>query len=133
MAEAPPPTVLVVDDDPDVLLIATAILDIAGYSVLEAADGVEAMEIIASNPKVDLLFTDIVMPGMNGFELACEAKQIRPNLRVAYTTGFPKNIPPQQAGTEYGPVIPKPWKRVEMLNALRGVLQGSTGSPSGAC
>lgn len=133
MAEAPPLTVLVVDDDPDVLLIATAILDIAGYSVLDAADGTEAMEILASNPKIDLLFTDIVMPGMNGFELAREAKQMRPNLRVAYTTGFLKNIPPQQAGTEYGPVIPKPWKRVEMLDALRGVMQGSAGSQSCTC
>ena len=80
-------TVLAVDDDPDVRKIAVEILRTAGYRVIEAASPAQALEALALEPSVELLFTDIMMPEMSGFELSRRAKQIHPGLRVLYTTG----------------------------------------------
>ena len=83
MAKASP-TVLIVDDDLDVLAMATMVLSTEGYTILEAGDGIEALKVLQEHPETDLLFTDIVMPGsIDGFELAHRAKQLRPSLRIS--------------------------------------------------
>src|SRR5690348_13293238 len=82
LAKAEAPVVLVVDDEPDVLELASMILSLQGYTVVEAANGAEALETLREQPKIEVLFTDIVMPGgLDGFELAHQAKQLRPDLR----------------------------------------------------
>ncbi|WP_028749035.1 PAS domain-containing sensor histidine kinase [Rhizobium mesoamericanum] len=82
-------TILVVEDDARVRRVAVARLASMGYSVLEADNARRALETLASNEEIDLLFTDIVMPGgMTGDELAKEARAVRPSLRVLFTSGY---------------------------------------------
>ena len=107
-----PLKILVVDDDPDVLAMASLFLAEQGYAVLEAHNGGEALGILEAQPDIALLFTDIVMPGgIDGFELAQRAKQMRPLLRVLYTSAYLKN-----EGVWHGSLLPKPW-RVDLLDA----------------
>ena len=80
-------TVLVVDDDPEVLEVAAAACEDIGLNVFRADDGTGALEILSENPEVELLFTDIAMSDMTGWELAHVAKQKHPDLKVIYTSG----------------------------------------------
>jgi CheY-like chemotaxis protein len=131
MARATPPVVLVVDDDPDVLPIAVAVLTGMGYSVLEASNPADALDTIRAHPEIVLLFTDIVMPGdMDGFELAHEAKQLRPELRVVYTSGYMRTVPWGRHGVGYGPFVQKPWRQAQLVQVFSSVLP-PPGSPSG--
>jgi two-component system cell cycle sensor histidine kinase/response regulator CckA len=82
-------TVLVVEDDEAVRALSTRLLREKGYHVLEAADGVRALQIAETNiDTIDLLFTDIVLPGMSGREIARRLLSMRPDLKVLYTSGF---------------------------------------------
>lgn len=118
------PVVLVVDDDPDVLLVAATILGEQGYSVLEASGGAEAMDALRQRPDIAILFTDVVMPGdVDGFELAHQARQLRPRLRVVYTSGYIEKIPWGEKGIGYGPLLPKPWNREQLLAMLRSIIE----------
>lgn len=84
-------TVLVVEDEERVRTYSAEALKELGYTVLSAAGGSQALRVLADNVHVDLLFTDIVMPEMNGRELAERALQMRPGLKVLYTTGYTRN------------------------------------------
>src|SRR5581483_2050711 len=84
-------TVLAVEDNPGLRRILVKQLNDLGYKVLEAEDAVGAVAILKGNEKVDLLFTDIVLPnGTNGTELARMAEAMRADLKVLYTSGFPE-------------------------------------------
>lgn len=85
-------TILVVDDDPDVRDYAVAVLEDRGYRVLSAEDGVDALSVLARESSVDLLFTDVVMPRLNGFELAARARQAAPMLKVLFTSGYATDL-----------------------------------------
>lgn len=84
-----PATILLVEDDPAVRQVTRAVLEIGGYRVLEA-DGPAAAEHIASDGEtaIDLLLTDVVMPGMNGAELARRLRELRPELVALFMTGY---------------------------------------------
>jgi CheY-like chemotaxis protein len=124
----PVPVVLVVDDDPDVLLVAATLLGDQGYTVLEASSGAEAMQVMRANSEIAVLFTDILMPGeVDGFELAHQAKQLRPALRVIYTSGYIEQIPWGEKGIGYGPLLPKPWRKEQLLDVVRSMLDGAAG------
>ena len=85
-------TILVVEDDEALRLYTVEILSDLGYNVLAAANAAAALEIIGRGPDIDLLFTDIVMPGgMNGRQLGDEAIRQKPNLKVLFTTGYTAN------------------------------------------
>jgi CheY-like chemotaxis protein len=113
-------TVLVVDDEPDVLKVAAEILQDGGYRVIEAAGPAEALEALRQEPGVELLFTDVVMPGMNGFELARRAKALRPGLRVLFTSGFLRDVPPAGMGRER--LLKKPWRARQLEDEVRQAL-----------
>jgi CheY-like chemotaxis protein len=82
-------TILVVEDDPDVRKVATAQLGSLGYAIIEAEDARSALAVLHSDRTIDLLFTDVVMPGdMTGLELGHRAQELRPGLTVLYTSGF---------------------------------------------
>ncbi len=81
-------TLLLVEDEPLVNHATCRLLRRKGYQVLSARDGSEAMRIAFEQEHIDLLITDVVMPGMNGVELARELRKLRPNLRVLYTSGY---------------------------------------------
>ena len=119
--------VLVVDDDPDVLKIASAALAGEGHSVFSAATGREALAILDGDSDIKLLFTDIVMPGsMDGFDLAEAAKAKRPGLRVIYTSGYLKD-----EGVWDGPLLRKPWTKDELTRTIAD-LYSSVGHRTGA-
>ena len=115
-------TVLAVDDDPDVRKVAVEILRTAGYRVIEAATPAAALEALASEPAVELLFTDIMMPEMSGFELSRRAKQIHPGLRVLYTSGYVRDAPDGAwcAGNER--LLRKPWRARQLQDEVRGAI-----------
>jgi CheY-like chemotaxis protein len=126
MGSSASPVVLVVEDEPDVRELATTILEMQGYAVLQATDGAEAITMLESRSDISILFTDIVMPGsLDGFELAHEAKQLRPDLRVIYTSGYIKEIPWGQKGVGYGPLLPKPWRKDQLVSTVESMLGGS--------
>lgn len=83
--------VLVAEDEEAVRRGTVSMLEELGYAVLEAESGVEALEKIDSHPEIALLITDVVMPGMNGRQLADEAAKRRPDLRVLFSTGYTRN------------------------------------------
>ena len=84
-------TIFVVEDEERVRLVTVDTLRDLGYTIAHAANGEEALKLLEQQPRVDLLFTDIVMPGMTGRELADAALARRPGLKVLYTTGYTKN------------------------------------------
>ena len=121
----PKPTILIVEDDPDVRELATIVLAMAGYRVIEAANGDEAVFLLATreNPHIDMLFTDIVMPGrLDGINLAHTARELLPDLRVLYTTGNADAAPAGQRAARHGPVLRKPYRPTELRAAVRAVL-----------
>ncbi len=85
-SEPSPGTVLVVDDEPGVRTLARRILEGGGYIVLEAGNGVEALQVMESPRQVDFLIADLDMPVMRGEEMARKIRALRPDLRVLYVT-----------------------------------------------
>jgi CheY-like chemotaxis protein len=107
--------ILLADDDPDVRETLEAILAEPGYTVLTASDGYEAVRLLAEH-WINLLITDVRMPGINGFELARQAKLMRPQIQVIYFSGFRrarKNTParsvarPREAAADGGTSSPR--------------------------
>ena len=84
-------TVLVVEDEITVRHVSVAALDELGYAVIEAENALDALELLDRHPEVSILFTDVVMPDMNGKALADEALRRRPELKVLFTTGFTRD------------------------------------------
>jgi CheY-like chemotaxis protein len=116
--------ILVVEDEPRLRKFACRSLATRGYSVLEAADAETAKNILASRPDIDVLFSDIVMPGpMNGTGLAHWAAQHRPGLRVLLTTGFSEDVYVIDAMDKTAcPVLEKPYTQERLLMAIRDLL-----------
>ncbi|WP_128253774.1 PAS domain-containing hybrid sensor histidine kinase/response regulator [Falsirhodobacter deserti] len=83
--------ILLVDDDERMLSLTASMLRDLGYGVVETARGAEALDKLQAHPEIELLFTDVVMPQMNGPELAKEALRRRPGLRVLFTSGYTRN------------------------------------------
>jgi CheY-like chemotaxis protein len=119
----PAALILVVDDDEDVRALAVAILHDAGYRALPAANGDAALTLLQNGLVVDLLFTDIVMPGeLDGFRLAVEARRIQPDIKVVYTTGF-AGFPARISGQVIrGPMLKKPYRPAELATEVMRAL-----------
>ncbi|HYD74323.1 MAG TPA: PAS domain S-box protein [Candidatus Binatia bacterium] len=117
-------TVLVVEDDPFVRRHVIASLESLGYRVTMASDGREALDILRSGERPDLLFTDVVMPGgMNGMQLAEHARRMAPKMKVLFTSGYP-----QEALASRGQLDPearmlnKPYRKAELARFVRAAL-----------
>lgn len=108
-------TVLVVDDEEDLLEIASAYLEEIGCKAISAADGYAAVEIMESCRDIDLLITDIVMTaGMNGVDVAKKARCLIPDIKVIYSSGFPADALSERNMTQLdGPLLHKPYQRSE--------------------
>lgn len=104
-------TIVVVDDEPLVRMVAVEILEDLGYNVLEAGDGPSAMRIMNSGQPVDLLVTDVGLPGgMNGRQLADAVRVARPDLRVLFVTGYAENAVLNHGHLDHGMhVMTKPF------------------------
>jgi PAS domain S-box-containing protein len=117
--------VLVVEDDEQVLALSGQMLRDLGYGVLEARGGNEALATLATHPEVRLLFTDVVMPDMNGRRLAEEAQKRRPDLRVLFTTGYTRNAIVHNGVLEPGVnLLQKPASLEQLAAKVRMVLDG---------
>jgi signal transduction histidine kinase/ActR/RegA family two-component response regulator len=114
-------TILVAEDDDALRTYTTDVLRELGYRVLEAGSGAEALEILARDIQVDLLFSDIVMPGgINGRQLADEALRRRPALKVLFTTGYTRNAIVHHGRLDPGThLISKPFSFQELAAKLR--------------
>jgi CheY-like chemotaxis protein len=123
-------TILVVEDDRLVRDHALTQLRSLGYATLEAANATEALAIIEAGHEVDLLFTDIIMPGaMNGRQLACEVKRSRPDIKVLYTSGYTENAVIHHGRLDSGVLLlAKPYRKTDMARMIRTALDGSQGS-----
>ncbi len=118
--------ILVVEDNPDVRRVVCVQLDELGYRVLDAANAPDALEIFARGEPVDLLFTDVVMPGgMNGDALARAARALRPGLKVLLTSGFAKaSMENGQPSGDFKNLLSKPYRKGELAAKLRATLDG---------
>ncbi|WP_419403351.1 PAS domain-containing protein [Stenotrophomonas rhizophila] len=117
-------TVLVAEDNDDVRAYTVDTLRQLGYRVLEAHDGASAMRLLErTDVDVDLLFSDIVMPGMSGWELAKRALAHKPALRVLFTSGYPRDIDASGAVGRNIAILCKPFTRSDLARSIRGSLQ----------
>jgi CheY-like chemotaxis protein len=118
--------VLVVDDEPDLLETATTFLNEMGYTTYQAHDGASALEVIEQHADLDLLVTDIVMPGgMNGVELAKKARERLPHIKFIYCSGFPADaITERRLPIVDGPLLNKPYQRVRFGAMVNAAMEG---------
>jgi len=119
----PSTVILVVEDEERVRALSVASLREFGYTVLHAANGDDALEILRTHPNISLLFTDIVMPGMSGRVLADRARQSAPDLRVLYTTGYTQNAIVHNGVVDADArLILKPYSLEDLAQKVRAVL-----------
>jgi len=123
-------TVLVIDDEPTVRMLIVEVLEEAGYVALEAEDGPSGLKILQSDAPVDLLITDVGLPGgMNGRQVADAARVSRPDLKVLFVTGFAENAAVGNGHLEAGmEVITKPFVMTELANKITDMIEGRNGA-----
>jgi signal transduction histidine kinase/CheY-like chemotaxis protein len=127
--QPPPPTplrkrlrILVVEDDSDVIRATAETLQDAGFDVVTAVSGAEALAVLRSDAGVDLLFTDVMMPGgLDGVGLAEAGLKARPELKVLLTSGYSETL--LQEHLHDLPILAKPYHRDELLRRLQGLLR----------
>jgi CheY-like chemotaxis protein len=104
--------VLLVEDEPGVAAIAQCFLESLGYRVSLAKDGPEALAVVARNQPLDILFTDVILPGgMNGREVADGVLARRPNLKLLFSSGYPEDAISHKGRLHAGVVlVPKPYR-----------------------
>jgi PAS domain S-box-containing protein len=116
--------ILVVEDDERVRQLTITRLKLIGYQVLEASDGPKALDILSRGHAVDLVFTDLVMPGgMSGHEVAVRARQLKPGIKVLLTSGYAEElVHGDNLEREQLKVLRKPYHQAELVAVLREVL-----------
>jgi PAS domain S-box-containing protein len=126
-AAASAETVLVVEDDDDVRAYSVEILRELGYRVIEAHDGPSALSLLERQGKVDLLFTDVVLPGgMTGAQVAAQARGMKPDLKVLFTTGYARNAIVHHGRLDAGvQLITKPFSMSDLATRVRDTIDGT--------
>jgi signal transduction histidine kinase len=124
-------TILAVEDDSDVRAHTCGILRELGYRVLEAANGSAALEILQTHPEIDLLFTDVGLPGgMNGRQLATAARELNRKLKVLFTTGYARNAIVHEGRLDPGvQLITKPFAYAALSGKVRDMLDARLAPP----
>ena len=112
-------TVLLVEDEPMVRSVAERALTRHGYTVITADNGEDALEIIAKNEPIDLLISDVVMPGMDGPTMVREARQSRPELKILFISGYAEEQLRKSIDIENVNFLPKPFSVTELAEAAR--------------
>ena len=119
-------TVLVIDDEPTVRMLMVEVLEEAGYVAIEASDGPAGLKILQTDVRIDLLISDVGLPGgMNGRQVADAARAIRPDLKVLFVTGFAENATIRHGHLDAGmQVIAKPFVMAALANKVREIIEG---------
>ena len=116
-------TILVVEDDTLVRNYVLTQLHSLGYVTLDAANANDALLLAGNGHSFDLLFTDVIMPGMNGRQLADEMLKVRPGLRVLFTSGYTENAIIHHGRLDEGVLLlAKPYRKSEMAMMIRKAL-----------
>ena len=119
-------TVLVVDDEPTVRMLVTEVLEDLGYTAIEAADGASGLKVLQSDVRIDLLVTDVGLPGgMNGRQMADAARVRRPDLKVLFITGYAENAAVGNGHLEPGmQVLTKPFVMEVLASRIKDLITG---------
>jgi len=127
-------TILLVEDEANLRYLARQFLEKQGYQVLDAADGALAMQIaLAHEGVIHLLLTDVIMPGMNGRELAQRVLQLRPGTKVLYMSGYTENVIGHNGTLDAGVrLLPKPFTLRDLKGKVREVLDSIPSSSEAA-
>jgi PAS domain S-box-containing protein len=120
-------TVLIVDDEPTVRMLVTEVLAELGYAAIEAADGASGLKVLQSNVRIDLLVSDVGLPGgLNGRQMADAARATRPGLKVLFITGYAENAAVGDGRLEAGMhVLTKPFAMQTLARRIRSIITGS--------
>ncbi len=127
--EADKPRILVVEDNEDVRELAESMLDSAGYAVVSAPSGEEALTLLDNDKEIDLVFTDVLMPGgMNGLQLADQVRERRPGTPILITTGYMDELPAASRGQSQPlDILTKPYRQEDLLSRVRAILPARAG------
>jgi signal transduction histidine kinase len=118
--------ILMVDDNEDLLEVTSAMLTTFGYQVSCARNGAEALQIIQGGQQFELLFSDIVMPsGMNGIELAREARRLNKDIKILLTSGYARDVLERHRAVGEFPIIDKPFSLADLAQRLQSILHGA--------
>ena len=113
------PTILVVDDEPQVRRLASRALEQAGYRVIQATDGLEALGLFTDDAGIDLLVTDVRMPHTDGIVLAAALRRRYPHVPVLFISGFPRGTEPAPE-----PFLAKPFEMQVLCDRVAELLAG---------
>jgi len=124
-------TILLVEDERVVRALVAEVLQELGYSVLEAADGPTAVKLLDSERRIDLLVTDIGLPGLNGRQVADTARKLRPELKVLFMTGYAENAAVSSGFLEPGmQMITKPFPMKTLSSRVGDLIGNPRGGPA---
>ena len=117
-------TVLVVDDDPIILDLVKEQISVYGYQPILASSGEEALQVASQKTKIDLLLTDIMMPGINGIDLAKQFISLYPETKVLFMSGFICPSIAHSVSVDEGFFLQKPFLTNTLIARMRNVLEG---------
>lgn len=121
-------TVLVVDDEPALVALVRTMLWRAGYNVLEAGSGEEALRVAAEEKgPIKLLLSDVLMPEMNGYALAAKLRESRPEMKVLFMSGYRDRVIFENTGiaVEDYPLVRKPFTQFALVSKIAEVLESA--------
>ncbi|OLI64083.1 hypothetical protein IXO151_21060 [Xanthomonas oryzae pv. oryzae] len=125
--------VLVVEDEPVVRGLIVEVLTELGYRAIEAGDGPEGLERLRARGRIDLLITDIGLPGLNGRQIADAGPELRPGLKVLYMTGYAENAALAPGFLQPGTgIITKPFAMETLATRVRSIIETPVEAPSDA-
>jgi two-component system cell cycle sensor histidine kinase/response regulator CckA len=131
MEEVPQETILVVDDEPAVLNVCKLTLTRGGYRVITATNGPDALRLARAEKRIHLALLDVVMPGMNGFDVAKQLEQLNPKPEILLMSGYSVNEVRNIAGGDFPyRVVWKPFKSESLLRMIQTVLEGIIRDPA---
>ncbi|HEY8032629.1 MAG TPA: ATP-binding protein, partial [Methylocella sp.] len=126
--------VLLVEDNTQVREYAKSVLEELGYGVVEAADAERALKVFQETPRIDLLFTDVVLPGASGRELSSKALELQSGLPVLFTTGYTRNAIVHHGRLDPGVhLLNKPYTQRDLARKIREVLDSKAAQAIPAC
>jgi DNA-binding NtrC family response regulator len=132
MSEKQARTILVVDDEPEIRKLVTAMLTREGYKVLTADSGENAVRLFRNNPGIDLLLTDVVAPGMSGPMIADQIAAMKPDIKVVFMSGYDNTQVVQKYVIERGySLLIKPFTMDKLSRMITDVTEGTRTSAAG--